>query len=84
MPTIYAATGLSFTLKYYFCEEKKKILTTYGSPSNIDKIAKTFLSKKFTNLQSVPTAKRDSKHVKQTYMGYLSYEIRKQIKTLAK
>jgi len=61
----------------------KNFFTTNGYPLQLfDKITKTFLHNKFSNQQTVCTVKRDHKYVKLPYLGDLSYEIRKQLKTL--
>jgi len=61
----------------------KNFFITNGYPLQLcDKITKTFLCKKFTNQQIVSTVKRDHRYVKLPYMGDLSFEIRKRLKTL--
>jgi len=61
----------------------KEFFITNGYPLFLfDKITKTFLCKIFSNQPTVPTVKKDHRYVKLPYMGSLSFEIRKQLKSL--
>jgi len=54
-----------------------------GYPLHLfDKITKTFLCNKFSIPPTVHTAKRDHRYVKLPFMGRLSFEVRKQLRTL--
>ena len=61
----------------------KNFFATNGYPLYLfDRVTKTFLCQKFSNQPSVLTAKKDHRYVKLPYMGKLSFEVRKQLKTL--
>ena len=61
----------------------KNFFVTNGYPLYLfDKITKSFLCKKFSNPLTVTTVKKDHKYVKLPYMGKLSFDLRKQLKTL--
>ena len=63
----------------------ENFFVTNGYPSYLfDKVTKTFLCKKFSNQPTLPvtTVKKDHKYVKLPYIGRLSYDLRKQLKTL--
>ena len=61
----------------------KNFFVTNGYPLYLfDKVTKAFLCKKFSNPLIVTTVKKDHKYVKLPYMGKLSFDLRKQLKTL--
>ena len=61
----------------------KNFFVTNGYPLYLfDKMTKSFLCKKFSNQPTVTTVKKDHRYVKLPYMGKLSFDLRKQLKTL--
>jgi len=61
----------------------KNFFVTNGYPLHIfDKITNKFLCDKYSTKHTIPSVKRDHRFVKLPYMGKLSFEIRKQLKSL--